>query len=60
MGEEMHTLNNKNKKLLAEKEFTLDKLKNQFEHVSVLTKSEKTEGMKTVYNLEQQINSLVN
>ena len=55
----MHTLKNVNKKLLADKNKTIDKLKNQFDQTPSLSKSQYTEGLKNVYNLEQQINSLV-
>ena len=55
----MHTLKNIDKKLLEGKNSVIDKLKNQFDHTSNLSKSEYTEGLKNVYNLEQQINSLV-
>lgn len=55
----MHTLKDLNKKLLAEKDLTIDKLKNHFDSVSLLTRSDNKEGFKTAVELEQQINSLI-
>lgn len=59
MGTEMNTLKCINRKLLIDKDLTLDKLRNQFDSVSVMSKSQHTEGMRTIHDLEKQIDSLV-
>ena len=55
----MHTLKDLNKKLLAEKDLTIDKLKNHFDSISLFTRSDNKEGIRTAVELEQQINSLI-
>lgn len=55
----MNTLKCINRKLLIDKDLTLDKLRNQFDNASIMSKSQHTEGMKTIYDLEKQIDSLV-
>lgn len=55
----MSTLKDMNKKLLSENEHTIDKLKQQMDQVSCLTKSDNQETMKTIKELEQQISHLV-
>lgn len=55
----MHTLNDKSKKLLVDKDVNLSKLKHQIDKVSAISRSDHLAGLQTVHTLEQQINSLI-
>lgn len=59
MNDEINTLKEKNKKLLKEKDITINKLKNHIDLVSSWSNYDNSEGLRTVHTLEQQINSLV-
>lgn len=55
----MQTLKEMNKKLLNDKESTFDKLKSQIDQLSSCNNAESKEGLKTVQELERQVESLI-